>query len=374
MKVKIDIIGSNKKEESQKIETTNINEEGDNTNTEQLYKRYNECRDYQLKQFWENSKFVWAFLLVCFAAYGALFMSKDINCISKQHLRHAMLFVSSLGIALSFVWLWMARASKAWFEVFENVIWHIEDVQNKLEQNSDLLIHNFWSIKREKFWKGFFKNIFMAKPFSPSKMVIGIGWNLIIIWIGITIFSFSYPNNDDDTNHLIDFLSLFPIIGTFLMRIICVRSSTLRNLNEEKVYQNLKKDFSKLDIYFEIKGRKINFYLTDNKAVEQLQSLVSILKIKPTLEELKATFSYSKVKKHYKLINQKIDIIKKLLDQNNGNSDNQIVRVIIRVGNSINVKTSNTDKDYELILKHLKDNIQQEGNKIIIPLECINNQ
>lgn len=368
MKVKIDIIGSNKKEESQKIETTNINEEGDNTNTEQLYKRYNECRDYQLKQFWENSKFVWAFLLVCFAAYGALFMSKDINCISKKYLAFAMLFVSSLGVALSFVWLWMARASKAWFEVFENVIWHIEDVLNKLKRNRDLLIHNYWSIKREKHWYCP-RNLFRAKPFSPSKIVIGIGWNLISLWIGIGLYSLRYIK--DNENYFIYLFTFFPIIGALLMRIICVRSSALRNPNEEIVYQNLKNDFEKLKIYFEIKGLDINFYLTNDEAVEQLQSIEKILKIKPKLDELTATFSYRAVKHYYKSINQKKEKIKKLLNLNNDNTDGQIVRVIIREGNNINVKTSNVDRDYKFIIKHITGNIQQEGNKIIIPLECI---
>lgn len=336
---------------------------------ETLYEKYWKCRDYELERFWKNSTFVWTFLGLCFGAYGVLFMSKSDNLIMSDYIPYAMVFVSSLGLALAFIWLWMARASKAWFEVFENVIWQIDSVSQDDTIDDKYLIHNYWSIKREdKWWKP--KNLFRSRPFSPSGIVIGIGWNLIVIWLFILIFTTVEKWGNLTSWWAI--CAILPIIGAILMRIFCVRSSTLRDVEQENVYKKLKQNLADTIKYFEVKTDYVVFFLDKSTAPETLNKLQAFFKNiddKPECDGLTLKYSYSKVKKHYANIDENISSLK-------GKFKNKYSLIYHDKSNIVLLSLNEiTQQQVDEIKKYVKSNSEQivlsdDKRTIAIPIDC----
>ena len=107
-----------------------------------LYKRYNQCRDAELDRFWKNSVFVWVFLALCFAAFGSLFKdhnmptkAMDIANTSNETYYLSLSVISLIACILSWIWVWMARGLKAWYEVYETAIWDIESFKNEFAKS-----------------------------------------------------------------------------------------------------------------------------------------------------------------------------------------------------------------------------------------------
>ena len=108
-----------------------------------LYEQYWRCRDFEIKNLWQRSIFLGAFLILCFTGYGAFFskafFDKDNQLIYfdeecwKCHI-FAML-IALLGVVFSRLWICLAKASKAWVEVYETAIRAIE---KKLSKNNVL--------------------------------------------------------------------------------------------------------------------------------------------------------------------------------------------------------------------------------------------
>ncbi len=336
---------------------------------ETLYEKYWKCRDYELERFWKNSTFVWTFLGLCFGAYGVLFMSKKEGLVMSDSIPYAIVFVSNLGLALSFIWLWMARASKAWFEVFENVIWQIDSVSQKDKNDDKYLIHNYWTIKREDKWYKP-KNMFRSRPFSPSGIVIGIGWNLIIIWLFILIFSIVKKWSELNLGWLI--CTFLPIIMAILMRIFCVRSSTLRNVEQEKVYKNLKQDLPDTIKYFEVKKDYVFFFLNESTVSDSFQKLQKFFKAiddKPECDGLTIKYSYDKIKKYYDNIDKNISSFKVKMQTK--------YPLIYRAKDSIALVSLQTICDEQI--DEIKKNVNKNSDKIVlsndketitIPIDC----
>lgn len=110
-----------------------------------LYK----CRDLEIYNLWQRSVFLSVFLIVCFSAYGYLMSemvkSNDTNVFEifniktnnvigndlkiKESLQFHILNYNLVAICISFasiifsiLWIMMAKASKAWYEVYESGI------------------------------------------------------------------------------------------------------------------------------------------------------------------------------------------------------------------------------------------------------------
>lgn len=203
-------------------------------NLKDLYNKYYEGKEYHLKRFWENSIFVWTFLMVCFTAYGLLmnkFLDKDIHCEVKPYFPIISSFICTIGIILSILWYKMTKASKAWFEVYENVIWELESLNNEFGYDSKYLIHNYWNTKDGE------------RISSPSKIVIAIGALLIGFWIIALCFGICVSAKifEDKTMTILSLcgltlLCLFGYIGA-----IDIKSSTIRDKDSEKTFCEIKK-------------------------------------------------------------------------------------------------------------------------------------
>ncbi|KAF2516324.1 hypothetical protein E0W68_12390 [Flavobacterium salilacus subsp. salilacus] len=149
-----------------------------------LYK----CRDLEISNLWQRSIFLSVFLILCFTAYGYLMLdlvkvNYNVNILNKYNI--ACLLLSSISIIFSVIWILMAKASKAWYEVYESAI-------SKFEyQHFKRINLPYENIMGEMIFQKDQRNdsIFTTKggAFSPSKINIAIGQISLIIWIIVMI-------------------------------------------------------------------------------------------------------------------------------------------------------------------------------------------
>ncbi|MBR4264760.1 MAG: hypothetical protein IKQ46_01755 [Bacteroidales bacterium] len=249
-------------------------------NLKELYKHYYEGKDYHLKRFWENSIFVWTFLMVCFTAYGFLiskFLEGKFCDESKNLFPILSSFICIIACTLSLLWLWMAKGSKAWYEVYENAIWNMESLRNVFSFEHESLIHNYWSLKTDKDFnnKTFFEKIFSVRGFSPSKIVILIGWLLVIFWICAFVFGILIYFNICCLNIFVTCIISFMIIFIFFKTVKDkIKSSSLRDYSDEILFNRIKSDkfIRKMGIYFEVNDNQVKFYTKSEKQKKQIIS------------------------------------------------------------------------------------------------------
>lgn len=221
-------------------------------NLKSLYNKYYEGRDYHLKRFWENSIFVWTFLMVCFTAYGLLmnkYLDEQFHDEVKNLFPIYSSFICVIGFILSVLWYKMAKASKAWYEVYESAIWEMESLNNEFGYESKYLIHNFWDTKDGE------------TICSPSKIVIAIGALLMSFWIiafifGIWICNFNFEDYYATVSVLFGFITLCIF---FICEVFCLQSSTLRDEKSKKAFRIVKDELNKAQIkfkYVEVKNMK----------------------------------------------------------------------------------------------------------------------
>lgn len=164
-----------------------------------IYRAYWHCRDFEITHLWQRSVFLTAFIVLCFSAYGclaadmlsALRMPTDTPSDTYWLIAHgAAIFISLIGTALSLLWIMMAKASKAWAEVYECAIAAYEEddnyinemeVQNKIGSFQFDNLKDFKTKINEKEFSGC-----ILKPeggaYSPSKINWAIGSVTLCIW------------------------------------------------------------------------------------------------------------------------------------------------------------------------------------------------
>ena len=277
----------------------------------ELYTRYNQCRDAELDRFWKNSVFVWCFLLLCFTAFGMLV--KDYNMPNRsltlptEYDYYLFLsIISELGVIISFIWVWMAKGLKAWYEVYENAIWEIEVCKNEFGYPRNYTIDNYWAIKDEPDLCKI-----GTKPISPSKIVIAIGLVLTTMWIVAFLYSFinliKCINCHSITCPHCDFpwaKILFSAIGLIIGILLCITmrqwitSSTLRTKEENDLFIKLKNDtfIKNMDLYFEVKNGKVIFFFYGKKRyIRCKRKIQEYFGNNSKEEEYKITFDADKI-------------------------------------------------------------------------------
>ena len=92
-----------------------------------IYMRLCACRDFEIKLQWERAVFLTAFLIACFAGYGSFLLSVHQHGagggnFSSFVTNGIFITLTFVGVALSFLWILMAKGSKAWYEHYEQAI------------------------------------------------------------------------------------------------------------------------------------------------------------------------------------------------------------------------------------------------------------
>lgn len=246
-------------------------------NLKYLYKRYCDCRDKELDNFWKKTTYIWTVIGLCFTGYGAL-MSKNMDSISSNFLLYNSI-ICAFGIALSYIWLWMSKATKAWYEVFEAAIWDIESYEKEIYPEKHL-IHNYWYLKTDKDFlkKNKMERMLSTRDFSPSKIVIVIGWMLVAFWIltavcGVILTIINmyiiYTDIFEITINILPLLVLIPF-AVFVPKNL--KSSTLRDFSAQELFKHIANDpeIKRLQLYFEVHDNEVCFFTTNQEIIQTI--------------------------------------------------------------------------------------------------------
>lgn len=235
-----------------------INDTGVNKDTlKDLYNRYNQCRDQELDRFWKNSTYVWIFLALCFGGFSRILLKyleievkpeKQYYFDMRKTYETILTIIGFMGLLCSFIWVWMARGMKAWYEVFEMAVWQM-DKDNALNRlnNQKYNIENFWRIKDSRFVLQ--KALFGSDSNSTSKIVILIGrllcvgWFIAFMWSMLTTFNvLEHLPIMDANNHCV--IMLFVLSGLLVVIYFChffIQSSTLLTDGEAEIKDIIEK-------------------------------------------------------------------------------------------------------------------------------------
>lgn len=349
------------------IEDVVNDEKTKQSNLKDLYKRYQECRDAELKRFWEDSKYIWVFMAVCFTAYGFL-MSKILEqgcSINHYHFVFSVA-ISIVGLILSYLWFKMAKSLKCWYEVFENAIWEMESYANVFNFDSKYLIHNYWTTKEQE------NNLS-----SPSKIVIHISILLIIFWTCAIIFSLFFVKHFD--LQYVATVCTLCIFTSYIIYCLCdnrIDSSTLRNKSEENVFKQIKADIidSNEHLYFEIQKNNNSKYVVfkfNEINADKTQTIYSLYGEPYEFNNLEMKYKYSDIEDYYKKQKSELqNIIAKIR-----NNETLKCKAMIQKKNYCIIFTSDPDNDLKEINESLKikdaykSQTIQDKNIILIPLK-----
>lgn len=156
------------------------------------------CRDFELAHFWQRSVFLGTFLLSAFAAYGALALNWMEKGLSNRPVVNCFCFgLSVVGILLSFLWIMMAKGSKAWYERYEEAICHFveiacintEDGKRRLfEKGVEKVIAFAYGNDFKRYSDPISSYLWNTKggSYSPSKINIALGHLSLFIWLSLS--------------------------------------------------------------------------------------------------------------------------------------------------------------------------------------------
>lgn len=199
------------------------------------------CRDFELSHLWQRSIFLTTFLVMSFTGYGSMllrvceYITDDNKCIPFCILNIAGLCIALLGIVLSALWIMMGKGSKAWYEKYENALYHIErneKYSNAIVANDmddEMLMHGSLPAANPLDTSLFTTN---AGRFSVSRINIAIGQVSIVVWclaylIQSICFSFSnqllFILNDCGTFPWVSILSLLVWLLLLVLIIVIVK-------------------------------------------------------------------------------------------------------------------------------------------------------
>lgn len=164
-----------------------------------MYMRMCACRDFEISHVWQRAIFLTAFLLGCFTAYG-FWVNKFWSCVGFKFsvLINAVCFaVSLVGVAISILWICLAKGAKAWQEVYENAIKGYSVIHaDGVDKDAVILSQFRWrklindARKKDSDIKDD-RNRFVLSlqggAYSVSKIVIAIGILSTMIWIAISL-------------------------------------------------------------------------------------------------------------------------------------------------------------------------------------------
>lgn len=169
-----------------------------------FYEQYWHCRDFEIKNLWQRSIFLGTFLVLCYTGYGVFFGKAfldehsylklfknftEFNC--PFEIKHVIAMVLAfIGVVFSRLWIAMAKASKAWYEIYERAIVAIEKEMTDGTEFNKIAGFGYTNFKNyaelsKKFDNDL--NSLSGGTFSPSKINIIIGQ--VSLWIWMFIFT-----------------------------------------------------------------------------------------------------------------------------------------------------------------------------------------
>ena len=133
-----------------------------------------DIRKFEIELYWKRAAYFWTFIAATFAGYGISISSKDSN--SDTHLKFQFILIC-LGIAFSYSWFLVNKASKFWQVNWEK---HLDLTENR--EIGSL----YKTVINRKYYSSFWNPI---KPYaiSVSKINQLLSLFVFLIWIFLLI-------------------------------------------------------------------------------------------------------------------------------------------------------------------------------------------
>lgn len=194
-------------------------------------------RDIELAHIWHRSIFFAVFIMGITSIYAIYFKdifiyqfikknSFDCTC-RAQILVFGLIpiIITVMGIIFSILWIMMAKGSKAWYEIYEDSIakisdidgfWDHQSIKDVYKKSIDEFTFGNLSLKKEtKCDQCLFST--NGGAFSVSKINIMIGIVLFILYIGLFIFHIGWMIYLYVYNHFTAFNCICFIISCFII-------------------------------------------------------------------------------------------------------------------------------------------------------------
>ncbi|MGI5068417.1 hypothetical protein [Treponema denticola] len=192
-------------------------------------------RDIELAHIWHRSIFFAVFIMGITSIYAIYFKDIFIHQFIKKDLFDCTapmlvfglipIAITVIGIIFSMLWIMMAKGSKAWYEIYEDsiakisdidVFWDHQSIKNIYGDSIKELIFGKLSLKKEtKCDKCLFST--NGGQFSVSKINIMIGIVFFILYIGLFIFHIGWMIRLYSCNHIPTLNCICFIISCFII-------------------------------------------------------------------------------------------------------------------------------------------------------------
>lgn len=148
------------------------------------YKLIYQAYESEIKNLWQRSIFLGAFMILVWSGYGALQLKFIEKCISQPNLYHcASIGLCMVLVVLSWLWIAMAKGSKFIQEAHEDRVKKFQyfcNLDNYEENRKNMQ-------KISGFWCPFY-----AYRFSVSKINIVLGWVSLLVAFGLLVVHIKY--------------------------------------------------------------------------------------------------------------------------------------------------------------------------------------
>lgn len=161
-----------------------------------IYKGLWKCRDFELAHYWQRSVFLTAFLLACYAGYGALiaqYVTAEKVQLPFGAVNGIAFGICIVGILLSLLWIMMAKGSKAWYETYEAAITAFvkrygnpkNAFEGDLSKVAGFSIRNVAEFDQPELSDWLWNSI--GGRYSVSRINVALGHLSAVIWFGLAL-------------------------------------------------------------------------------------------------------------------------------------------------------------------------------------------
>ena len=156
------------------------------------YKGFWECRNLEIQMLWTRLTLLGAFMALTYTGYGVLIIKVIDGFKHWEAFNLLAIAAGCFGVIFSVLWITTAKGSKGWFERYEAMIRHFQQMHSdKLkEENGKMLLSylDYGSLELGPFLDPVDSSLFTqcAGRFSVSKIPIVMGqvslfgWSMII--------------------------------------------------------------------------------------------------------------------------------------------------------------------------------------------------
>ena len=160
-------------------------------------------RELELNSQWQRSILLGTFLALAYAGYGMLMVQERARelLLNSQLIHWQALGIALFGMVFAYLWICMAKGSKAWYEMYEDAIELYGDLivgteDGEKSPRSHIVTtfagFNHWGDlgfrkKSERHTRDSFCLSTNPGGFSPSRINIAIGIVSLVIWVSLAL-------------------------------------------------------------------------------------------------------------------------------------------------------------------------------------------